>query len=263
MKDLKKECPEELKDQMSIPLHGGLKINPEKTLSEIGVKNGQIILFILDGNSKKTKIKKKEEDDKLTEDEVKQIKKWLVEYEVMRFMKHLMKTFIKKEGDNDNDNDNIISLDSRESMQFIDYIREKEKCGSITVKEHDHKLVYCLTDFAWSCNLCKQKNEKKNARYYCSICNFNMCDECHSKGNYIKKKVFPDGVTPSNKSVKENFINAAYHEHRLVYCRSSRSVIGYNGWICDNCRDNFDNDEWSFFCTSCDFDLCCSCVGYH
>ena len=89
-----------------------------------------------------------------------------------------------------------------------------------------------------------------------------MCDECHSKGHYDKKKVFPEGVTPSNTSVNKKFFKTDYHDHRLVYCRSSRSVIGYSGWICDNCRDTFENDVWSFFCTNCDYDLCCKCTGF-
>jgi hypothetical protein len=259
------ECPGQLKEHMKIPIHAGLKINPEKTLSDIGIKDGEIILFVMDTKNKEVKKivkKKKKEEDKLTEDEVKQIKKWLAEYEAMKYMRHLIKDIFKVTNDNNDDN-NLIPLDSRESMKFIDFVREKEKCGFINVKEHNHKLVYCLTNFKWKCDLCKKANDKNNARYYCSICNFNMCDKCHLKGNYTKKKVFPDGVKPSNECVKEKFINTAYHEHRLVYCRSSRSVIGYNGWICDNCRDNFDNEVWSFFCTSCDFDLCCSCVGYH
>ena len=155
------------------------------------------------------------------------------------------------------------ALDSRETqMNFLEFIKRKEQFGAIIVKEHKHKLVYCLTDFKWSCDLCKKKYQRKNARYFCSICNFNMCDECHSKGNYIKKKVFPEGVEPSNKFVNRKKLKTDYHPHNLVYCRSSRSVIGYNGWICDNCREEFDNEIWSFFCTNCDFDLCCSCAGF-
>ena len=163
---------------------------------------------------------------------------------------------------NDNNNDNLVALDSRESIHnFLDFIKQKERCGAITVNEHEHKLVYCITIFGWKCNLCKKEYDKKNARYYCSICDFNMCDECHSKGNYIKKKVFPDNVEPTNTSVTIQFIESKYHRHRLAYCRTSRSVIGYNGWICDNCRSDFKNEVWSFFCTNCDFDLCCSCAG--
>ncbi len=259
------ECPKQLKESLSIPIYGGLKVNPEKTLSEIGIKDGELVLFIIkkeNGESKTKKIETNEKKEyKLTEDELIQVKKWLEEYEAMKFMK---KIFKKKENENNDINDeNLIPLDTRESVKFLDFVLEKEKSGAIIVKEHEHKLVYCLTNFNWQCNLCNKNYEKKNARYFCSICNYNMCDECHSKGKYIKKKVFPEDVTPSNTSVEKTFFQTDYHEHRLVYCRTSRSVIGYNGWICDNCRNDFENDIWSFFCTNCDFDLCCSCAGYN
>ena len=257
------ECPNQLKQHLSIPVHGGQKINDiNKTLSEIGIKNGDLILFIINkeenkGQKFENKEKKKPE---LTSDEIIQIKKWLEEYEAMKMISRCLNN--KKDNENSNDT-NFIPLDNRESVHnFLDFLKQKERIGSITVKEHKHKLVYCLTDFKWICNLCNKKNEKCNARYYCSICNFNMCDECHSKGNYIKKKVFPEGVEPSNKFVNRKKLKTDYHPHNLVYCRSSRSVIGYNGWICDNCREEFDNEIWSFFCTNCDFDLCCSCAGF-
>ena len=259
----KNKCPQQLKEQLSIPIYKGLTINPEKTLSEIGIKNGEIILFIKtkkDGETKKKKIENKEKGHELTQEELKQVKKWLEEYMAMKFMKMIFKEENKNNVIND---DNIIPLDSRGSVKFLDFILEKEKSGAIIVKEHEHKLVYCLTNFSWNCNLCNKNYEKKNARYFCSICDYNMCDECHSKRDYIKKKVFPESVTPSNTSVKKNFFKTNHHEHRLVYCRTSRSVIGYNGWICDICREDFENDVWSFFCTNCDFDLCCSCAGYN
>ena len=256
------ECPEQLKPHLSLPLHGGQPIKDKtKTLSEIGIKDQDLILFIINKkNGKNEKIENKEKKEhKLTEDELIQIKKWLEEYEAMKMMKSIFKNNVNKDNDNNN---TLLALDSRESIHnFLDFIKQKERCGSITVKEHKHKLVYCLTIFKWKCNLCNKDYNKKNARYYCSICDFNMCDECHSKGKYTKKKVFPEGVTPTNASVTTKFIDTDYHPHRLTYCRSSRSVIGYNGWICDNCRENFENEVWSFFCTNCDFDLCCSCVG--
>ena len=63
--------------------------------------------------------------------------------------------------------------------------------------------------------------------------------------------------------MKEKYYEAAYHNHRLVYCRTSRNEEKLNGWVCDNCRENYDNEVWSFYCTKCDFDLCCSCMGFN
>jgi hypothetical protein len=106
----------------------------------------------------------------------------------MKMMKSIFKNNVNKDNDNNN---TLLALDSRESIHnFLDFIKQKERCGSITVKEHKHKLVYCLTIFKWKCNLCNKNYDKKNARYYCSICDFNMCDKCDSKGKYTKKKFF-------------------------------------------------------------------------
>ena len=257
----KNECPKELRNDISVVLHGGEEIiDKNKTLSELNIKDGNIILFIIKHKKEKNKVYgKKDKAFKLSEDERIQVKKWLIEYKKMKFINEMANN-----QNNIENNKNLIILNNRESLiNFMDFIRKKEREGFIKVNEHEHKLVYCLTIFDWKCNLCQKKYNKENARYYCSICNFNMCDNCHSKGEYIKKKAFPEGVKPTNKMVKKKYFETDYHEHRLVYCRSSRSVIGYNGWICDNCRDNFDNDVWSFFCTNCDFDLCCSCMGYN
>ena len=131
------------------------------------------------------------------------------------------------------------------------------------IKEHNHKLAYCISIFNWKCSLCKKNYGRNDARYYCSSCNFNMCNECHSKKKYIKKKGFQDDIEPSNPDITNPIIKTKFHKHNLVYCRSSRRVIGYNSWICDVCKLTFDNEIWSFYCTECDFDLCCKCAGFN
>lgn len=256
------ECPKELKKHLSIPLFFGNKItDTNKTLSELGITNNSVILFIINNKEEAKKIENKEKKEhKLTEDERIQLKKWQEEYEAKKLIQRVLNH--KNKGNND-EGISIQSDDGETINNFFEFVKNKEQKGAITVKEHIHKVVYCLTDFDWKCNICKKNYKKNKARYLCSICNYNMCEECHSKGEYVKKKVFPDGITPSNTSVNKNFFLTDYHEHQLVYCRSSRSVIGYNGWICDNCRDNFENEIWSFLCTNCDFDLCCSCAGYN
>ena len=88
-----------------------------------------------------------------------------------------------------------------------------------------------------------------------------MCDKCYSEGKYQKKRVFPNNeINPSNIDIKNPKIKSKFHEHNLIYCRSSRNFIGYNTWICDKCDTEFNNDIWSFFCTYCDYDLFCECA---
>ena len=88
-----------------------------------------------------------------------------------------------------------------------------------------------------------------------------MCDKCYSEGKYQKKRVFPNKeINPSNIDIKNPKIKSKFHEHNLIYCSSSRNFIGYNTWICDKRDTEFNNDIWSFFCTYCDYDLCCECA---
>ena len=200
------ECPNQLKEHLSIPLHGGQPIKDQnKTLSELGIKNQEIVLFIIKKKKDEEKIDNKEKSEhKLTEDELIQIKKWLEEYEAMKFIKNMLNSQENIENEN---NGNLVALDTRESIHnFLDFVKQKERCGSITVKEHNHKLVYCITIHSWKCNLCNKKYDKKNARYYCSICDFNMCDECHSKGDYIKKKFFQKVLNPQMTLLLKNLL---------------------------------------------------------
>ena len=264
----KTQCPQNLKESLTIPLFSGQKVDTEKTLSEIGLKNNQIILFI---STKKIEDddEEKKEGYKLQEDEIEQIKKWQDEYEGMKLMKQLQKivnNVVEDEGKkiSNNEINNLFLLDSKETVKdFYEFVKLKERGQAIPIKEHPHKLVLCVSILNWKCSLCNINYDRKDAKYFCSLCNFNMCDKCHTKKNYQKKKLFNDDVEPSNTDVTNPILNSNHHQHQLVYLRSSRSVIGYNSWICDICRLTFDNEVWSFYCTQCDFDLCTKCAGYN
>jgi hypothetical protein len=218
-----RQCPEELKIQLNNPYHSGQKIKKQqknKTLSQLNIKNNDIILFTMEDNNEENDDRELTQGEKLT-------------------LKNLVKgieTFA-----------NIISI-----------------LANKNVKEHNHYLVYLITDFNWKCNLCNTSNNKNTPRYYCSLCNFNMCKECYAVKEYPKMKEFPPGIiTPSNNNVNQKFLDTDYHKHKLVYCRSSRHQKDLNTWKCDNCNQSFNNEDWSFYCTNCDYDLCGPCCGYN
>ena len=50
-------------------------------------------------------------------------------------------------------------------------------------------------------------------------------------------------------------INA--HEHPLLLCYCQRQ----NGWSCDKCSRDYNNNTPSFYCSYCDYDLCQNCLG--
>ena len=204
------QCPEIYQEKTLHYLMQGKKIDLEKTLEELEVKNGEKVLII-------------PEDDEKNKDETK-------------------------------DNSNNINNNNLQKGILPQ--------NGIIVKEHNHNLVYSLNNFTWKCSLCRKKYEKKYAKYYCSLCNFSMCEACHDNKNYPKKKEFPYDAFDSNIEIKKKFMKTAYHKHILVYSRTSRDSEELKQWACDNCKSIFENNVWSFYCTKCDFDICAKCAGF-
>ncbi len=264
------DCPKELREYLTGCLCHGQPVNDfNKTLLELDVKNGEQILFMK--STIEEERKKKEMKYQLTEREKEQVNRLKQEYDEKYLHKELNKKVKLNENENKNEDKDNDSIDENEADDeadiptFRQFLMEKDrKVGlGIHVKEHDGRLVYILANKAWTCRICKKDYPKENPRYYCSICGYSMCEDCHYKKKYYMKKSFPEGTKPSNPSVNIHCLNTDYHPHRLVYCRTSRRFLGYNSWNCDNCRESFNNRVWSFYCTKCDFDLCCDCCGFH
>ena len=237
----KSKCPEELKKFLSHCICNGKPADINKTLEELGIKNEQKILFIQNKNANN--------QFKMTRREKKRFNKYKVEYYSLKILNNIAK----------NKNQSY----SNEFESYSSFYNSKDKSASISVKEHMHLLAYCLTNFDWKCNLCNINYDKKKGRYYCSKCDFNICEKCHYDREYVTKKSFPENTVPSNLNVKDNFLVTDYHEeHPLVYCRCSKNLTCFNEWTCDNCKSLYTNDKWLFYCTLCNFHLCLSCCGY-
>ena len=63
----------------------------------------------------------------------------------------------------------------------------------------------------WKCNECETDYDENNARYYCSICDYNMCDKCREDNWYDIIKPFPKGIVPSNRNIQENIKESDHH----------------------------------------------------
>jgi hypothetical protein len=157
---------------------------------------------------------------------------------------------------------NVNEKKNKEKVNIDLNTLNKYKQIGIMIKEHIHNLVYCLNNFTWKCNLCKFKYEKQFPKYFCSLCNYSMCEKCHDIRNYQKFKAFPENSDNSKIDIKKKFLKTVYHKHILVYSRTSRDPTELKQWYCDNCKENFENDVWSFYCTKCDYDLCKKCAGF-
>jgi excinuclease UvrABC ATPase subunit len=144
--------------------------------------------------------------------------------------------------------------------EMIQFCIERDKNLSLKVKEHEHKLLKSLTRSKWKCNVCKQDYESNQPTFLCSLCDYNMCDNCRKKGNYEEKISFPELIIPPNELIDGKFIESKNHEHRLVYCRHIHSIFEFSLWKCQKCKISFEKEIWSFSCTVCNCDFCLDCI---
>ena len=123
----------------------------------------------------------------------------------------------------------------------------------IETTKHNHGLVYLLSNKNWFCNNCGKYNSDKEPTNYCSLCDFYICNKCIGR-----QKKYPLKQS-SHEQTKLKLINFPFHQHKLIYCRTSRFEDKLSNWNCDLCEKTYSNKIWSFYCTICDYDVCLKC----
>ena len=267
------QCPEQYKNKISFILSKAQVLDYNKTILENNLKENDNCLIITN-NSDGTMVDPNLENtdtNELGEEEKEQLKKWIIEYKLKKYRDFGVNKIenCDKEDDKDNtekDKQELSKILSGEltMVNFINFIKQKERKTGIKLADHEHKLVMCLTNYDWKCEKCNKNYDKKVSKYYCSVCDYCICEDCiDQNSNTLKKSLNKQKLSNSHVNMAQKFFQTDYHEHRLIYCRSSRASLSLNGWICDNCRAEFKNNVWSFYCTLCDYDLCSSCMGIH
>ena len=131
----------------------------------------------------------------------------------------------------------------------------------IKINAHNHKLVYMVTQRNWTCKLCQKSYNKFCPTYYCSKCNYDVCEKCMKKRDkFVKLASFDLSTLFTSFSIenpKNNIINDDCHNHPLIYC-NTHGLNNKEKWICNKCSKSYKND-WSFYCTWCNFYLCYDC----
>ena len=237
------QCPPDLKNYLCYGYHNNKLIDNQKTLNENGIKNGDTILFNrIDENYKEEEAEEDNEEDE--EEKNMLLHLWIKEYDCI----------VKN---------NLLLSNNKEKNKLNstirDYINKKFMELGIKTKEHEHRLIYCKTNFNWTCSECSFVDTKLEPRLFCSICNYNMCNNCRKNKKYYKIGNIPLSALPSDNKIKNYVINYREHEHRLIYCRTKRTSHNIVGWVCNKCGGKFTEKDWTFYCTQCDYDLCSNC----
>ena len=230
-------------------IHNCNLVNQENTLKENYIKNGdEILLYNLTKNKSQTK---------LDYDDLEIMKKFAEEFKANKLFEYrcLVENMVKEKKKNIPKFDLNSKYD--DFIAFLFYKTDNATSG-IKILEHEHDLVCVLTNFGWKCNLCKKDYSCQEEKFYCSICDFYMCHKCRKQKDYERRKAIKRDITPENDIYREKYLNSKLHEHKLIYCITSRNCCGESVWNCDKCEK--ESNTWNFYCTYCDYDLCAECA---
>jgi hypothetical protein len=240
------QCPEELKYSLSLAFNQNAKINFDKNIHENNIKEGDIISF-------ESYMKKGQNNSSKNPIVEQLVKKWSEEYEANQQIEYFAIIQSLPEGE---EIPAFSSIFKKED--FLEYLLDKMMTIGITVNEHPHKLVYCLTNYDWKCDICKNNYRKKEPTHFCSLCDYNMCDKCRKQKNYESVSSFPETIIPPDENM-DKFIESPLHDHRLAYCRFNLEYINLSNWKCSLCEAKYDAEIWPLYCTKCNFKLCYIC----
>ena len=160
---------------------------------------------------------------------------------------------------------------------------------------HEHDL-HLKERENWKCNICKKLN-KSNASFYCTKCDFDVCDDCFIDLNGQEEQESQQLIQQQEpESTHEHPLN--YEEklketcklclkkmdyipgykcnecpmvlcfdcsNKVFYSPKNKSIHNHdlklknrNTWKCNLCKKKF-KDYASFYCKQCDFDSCSNC----
>ena len=245
---LKKNNLEYIRNKIGMAIFEARKIELKKTLSQNQIKEGSVILIIIK-NSENTPnpMTKSLSDSVSTTASFSDI---MLNLNDLNEISELVLLQIYNKYVNRIRNSQKI-YQARNSK--INLCNGNNECTHIHTYKHNHGLVLLFSNRDWICDICRTKYSRKVSTYYCSICDFDICDKCIG----INKKFFLTDYYHEQTELKN--YKFPCHEHQLIYCRTSRYKNGNTTWICDVCFNNYENKIWSFYCTNCDYDICLSC----
>lgn len=142
----------------------------------------------------------------------------------------------------------------------------------ISLDFHEHPLFYCYTtgrpkNNTWVCNKCRNSYTKNVPTFYCTFCDFDLCENC--VGNYNSRKIliydYEDNVL-NNISLRNPPMLRDWqkvfpsHSHFLTLVRKrNKDKNNKKSWICEFCSRPYSSKEDFYYCSLCDYYLCQYC----
>ena len=135
----------------------------------------------------------------------------------------------------------------------------------ILIKTHEHPLILCSTKRAegWSCDVCSSSFKSYQPSFYCTFCDYDLCKNClgNLRINEIKKyKVYLSNFR-NVKSFPKTIFNWQIQFPKHIHLLSSIKKTNNCCWFCDDCKKEYNNNFFSYYCSLCDYDICEECYN--
>ena len=138
-------------------------------------------------------------------------------------------------------------IENNSKYPLNSYEHRQVKLKKYKFPQHEHDLLFCRSSRFknglnyWSCNLCRRSFYNQIWSFYCTFCDYDMCTSCAKTAICLEEYINVYGI-------KTNI-----HDDPLVYMRTNRN------WECQICLKSFDKNYSTYYCSDCDFDVCCEC----
>ena len=143
--------------------------------------------------------------------------------------------------------------------------------NSIMIPEHPHPLYSCFTTERskqvsfWLCDYCSCKYSFSVPSFYCTACDYDMCQKCLFQHPFYKietynygqnEKFLLNNVNKNNKNYKLDI-----HEHIMALIQLENYNSEKYSIKCKKCRGYIENIESFYYCSLCNYYVCKKCFN--
>ena len=140
----------------------------------------------------------------------------------------------------------------------------------IVVPYHDnHPLINCKTpgrykgNNYWKCNNCSTNYTYNVPTFYCTACDFDLCQKCLLGLNAFMIAIY--NYSKSNIYMSQQFDNVEYYKQNLhihpivrILREPTYTEVPLK---CNMCLKDIQRDEEFYFCSLCNYCICINCYG--
>ena len=145
-------------------------------------------------------------------------------------------------------------------------IIESGKKWQFKTSWHIHPLSLCESprfSDSYLCNHCGETYLKSDLSYYCTLCDFDICNNCYSIFKNEKNKRGEKNKLKTQEIPKNGFYfqKTGIHNHPLTQCYVRKGFNCNENWKCEKCKNDFIVVVPHFYCSLCDVYYCEKCCG--